>query len=98
MTPEEIKRLAEWAGFTFFIGGWKYPDGTKGTSINFPEDETACFKWFAPKLQYLHIYYDKKLGFAVFIDDGEVCYDGSSEKLALALCEAILKLVEAEDE
>ncbi len=44
--------LLIWVGFTLSNGVWSYPDGvTVDNGVPFfPEDETACFKWLAPKL------------------------------------------------
>ncbi len=44
--------LLIWRGFTLSNGVWSYPDGvTVDNGVPyFPEDETACFKWFLTKL------------------------------------------------
>ena len=99
------KKLAKWAGFTFFFGGWKYPDGTKGISVNFPESLDACFEWLVPELYKQDYYYEllqwnsgqhkaiinkKTAEWAVTVSDA------IAETPALALCLAIEKLIDGE--
>jgi len=103
MTQEEIKKLAEWAGFTWRKDEWltpvidcKYSDSRYRFPCdlpNFPEDETACFKWLVPEAL-------RKFGAVKLFDLlvhwlRRIIFFG--ENPASTLCEAILKLVEAED-
>ena len=94
-------KLLKFAGFTQVWNVWSYPDGATvehGHLPRFLGDETACFKWLAPELEYINVYYDKHLGFIVFVDGGAVCYEGTGKNLALTLCLAIEKLIDKEAE
>lgn len=111
MNEELNKKLAEWAGITFFVGGWKYPDGTKGSSVNFTKSLDACFKWLVPKLKPEVVKLIPIAGIEMFKDYGKkwgciltperwvgkisAIADDNSSP-ALALCLVIKKLIDSE--
>ena len=96
---EELnKYVAEWAGCKPYE--WRYPGDVHvgGAYPDLTGSFDNCIKWVFPKLadggtnSYVNIYYDEKLGFAVFADSGEVCYYETGKNLALAFCRTIEKM------
>lgn len=82
MTKEEIKKLAEWAGFDWKVcsgdypwdpfNHWADPKGNKVDRIpNFPESLDACFKWLVPSLfekgLFLSLITDKRFNRATIL-------------------------------
>jgi len=88
------KKLAQWAGITFYVGGWKYPDGSTGCSVNFTESLDACVEWLVPNLLYVAIGFEIGANPKAIVLGKNDKATGEAETLALALCLAIEKLIE----
>jgi len=111
MKNEELnKKLAEWAGFRgeqIRVQGLldvlvHAPEGTEyvGDLPNFTQSLDACFKWLVPKiegLQQIILQPDGDVWYlGMTVDDG--LYENIGYDAALALCLAIEKLIDDEEE
>ncbi len=101
---EICRKLAEWAGFKNFqwsedeegFIAWS-DEGSYREWLDFTESLDACFAWLIPKLKYVSLQYDSKLMCLCSVDDGNMVGTSEAPTLALALCLAIEKIIEAED-
>lgn len=102
MDEQELnKKLAEWAGFKPLAKGNHQhirPDGTISYPFdytpNFTQSLDACFKWLAPKLNKpLTLYKMATVEFWTVKIGATI--QSRDDSLALALCLAIEKLIDA---
>ena len=111
MDKEALKKLAEWAGFTWwqplrgFLTPEHIPELLEPSELDFTDPVwgiSYCFKWLVPKLREERYHY--KLNsvregghFAVVWRHTEgLIYNAQAETPALALCLAISKLIDGE--
>ncbi|KKL51636.1 hypothetical protein LCGC14_2293490 [marine sediment metagenome] len=106
------KKLAEWAGFKYIYqatnGGWyyyEYQGGEPKPIPNFTESLDACFKHLEPELYrrgYRYQLTRLQDGHRMYIYKfrkgwGEPFISSLQETASLAFCDAVEKLIEAED-
>ena len=105
MNEELRNKIAKWLGWEFHADGvhWRSSPDVLGCSVlenlpDFPNDLNACFEYTVPKLKYFSLYYDRGLGWLISIDDKNRVEMASEESPALALCRAVEKLIQGEED
>ncbi len=81
-------------GEVFTVDLWADTEGEPYGQLDFTESLDACFKWLEPKLKQVKVGKHKgsELFFAEAVKDFSI-RDGEAETPALALCQAIIKLI-----